>query len=110
MNNNERIWQTATDVRTQISPSEYVGYRLTHGNGTKLVGAHLYSSLPDVGSDSGDQCRPSGRCKQRCAAASLNKGHASEPKCATMEQLGKMDDWDGFETRGNSVAMFVNKG
>ena len=46
----------------------------------------------------------------RYAAASLNKGHASKLKCAMMEQLGKLDDWDCVDKRGNPVASPLVRG
>ncbi|CAN0189078.1 unnamed protein product, partial [Laminaria digitata] len=49
-------------------------------------------------------------CKKRYAAASLDKGHASKLKCAMMEQLGKLDEWDGVEKRGNPVASPIVRG
>ena len=50
------------------------------------------------------QCRPGAKCKKRYAAVSLDKGHVSKLKCAMMEQLGKLDDWDCVEKHGNPVA------
>ena len=79
----------------------------SHGNGTKLV---LIASCPGVGSDSDAQCHPGGHCKKRYAAASLDKGHASNLKCAMMEQLGKLDDWDCVEKRGNPIANRIVRG
>ena len=70
----------------------------SHGNGAKLM--HI-ASRPGGRSHSDAQCQPGGHCKKRYAAASLDKGHASNLKCAMMEQLGKLDDWDCVEKRGN---------
>ena len=93
---NVRGWQTATDVDVL----EWLCWLDSHGNGTKRV--HI-ARCPGVGSDSDSQCRPGGRCKKRYATASLDKGHASQLKFAMMEQLGKLDDWDCVEKRGNPV-------
>ena len=101
--NNERGWQTAADVDVL----EWLCWLDSHGNGTKLV--HI-ASCPGVGSDSDKQCRPGGHCKKRYAAASLDKGHASKLKCAMMEQLGKLDEWDCVEKRGNPVASPIVRG
>lgn len=48
---------------------------VSHGSGTKLV--HI-ASRPGVGLESDAQSRPSGQCAKRYAAASLDKGHASQ--------------------------------
>ena len=60
--------------------------------------------------DSDLQYHPSRHSKRRYAAASLDKGHASKLKCAMMEQLGKLDDWDCVEKRGNPVASPLVRG
>ena len=73
----------------------------SHGNGAKLM--HI-ASRPGGRSHSDAQCQPGGHCKKRYAAASLDKGHASKLKCAMMEQLGKLDNWDWVEKLGNPVA------
>ena len=41
---------------------------------------------------------------KRYGAASLDKGHEPKLECAMMEQLGKLDDCDYVEKRGNPVA------
>ena len=79
----------------------------SHGDGTKLL--HV-ASCPGVRSDSDAQCQPDGHRKKRYAAASLDKGHASTLKCAMMEQLGKLDDWDCVEKRSNPVASPIVQG
>ena len=63
-----------------------------------------------VRSDSDAQCQPGGHCKKRYATGSLDKGHVSKLKCAMMEQLGKRDDWECVEKRGNPVATPIVRG
>ena len=79
----------------------------SHGDGTNPV---PIDSCPSVMSDSDAPCRPGGRCKKRYATSSLEKGHASKLKCAMMEQLWKLDDWDCVDKRGNPVASPVVQG
>ncbi|CAM9728164.1 unnamed protein product [Pylaiella littoralis] len=92
-----RGWKTATDVDV----FEWLCWLDSHGKGTKLVHA---PTCPGVGTTSTSRCKLGSTCAKRYGAASLATGYVSRLKCVLMEQLGKLDDWDCVEKRGNPVA------
>ena len=53
---------------------------------------------------------PTGTVRSGMPPHLKTKGHASKLKCAMMEQLGKLDDWDRVEKKGNPVVSPIVRG
>ena len=68
------------------------------GRGTTWV---QDASCPEVGSTRGEACAPTSACAKQYAAGSSDKGFVSKLRMAMKEMLGKGEEWDPREKRGN---------
>ena len=54
-----------------------------------------------MGSTGGEACAPTSGCAKQHAAGSIDKGFVSKLRMANKKMLGKREEWDPIEKRGN---------
>ena len=89
-----RGWATATDDDV----FDWACFLDSQGHGTTWVHDR---SCPGVGIADGGACRPDSGCAKRYAAGSMDKAFISKLRMAMREQLGKVEEWDPVEKKGN---------
>ena len=97
-----RGWATATDDDV----FDWACFLDFEGHGTTWVHAR---SCPGVGLGDDGVCLPGSGCAKRYAAGSIDKAFISKMRAAMREQLGKVEERDPVEKKGNSYLTFVSE-
>ena len=89
-----RGWATTTDDDV----FDWACFLDSQGHGATWVHDR---SCPGVGLADGGACRPGSGCTKRYAAGSMDKRFISKLRMAMQKQLGKVEEWDPGDKKGN---------